>query len=54
MIYQTVQVLFETGEAAVLRWCENEKFRLRCFLTMLKILEKHLRGMLFFDKTHAI
>lgn len=54
MIYQTIQALFEMGEAAVLKCCEHEKFRLRCFLTILKILEKHFRGMLFFDKAHAI
>ena len=54
MICQTIQALFEMGEAAVLKCCEHEKFRLRCFLTILKILEKHFRGMLIFDKAHAI
>lgn len=53
MIYQTSQVLLKTAEAAVLKCCENEKFRLRGFLTEAKILEKYFRGMLFVEKTQT-
>ena len=48
MIYQTSEVLLKTAEAAVLKCCENEKFRLRGFLTVANI-----RGMLFFEKTQT-